>query len=160
LWNGQGCAGPWRLRGARGARPACAAGPSQGRRRVRPGRARGRGQASHGLNGANQMQIGVIGLGRMGGNIVRRLMAHGHDAVVYDRDSKAVAALSGDGAAGAAGIDELVRRLAKPRAVWVMLPAGEITEATIGQLADRLEPDDVIIDGGNTFWKDDVRRAR
>src|SRR5262245_5523210 len=106
------------------------------------------------------MQIGVIGLGRMGGNIVRRLTAHGHDAVVYDRDSKAVAALSGDGAAGAAGVDELVRKLRKPRAVWVMLPAGEITETTISQLADRLEPDDVIIDGGNTFWKDDVRRTR
>jgi 6-phosphogluconate dehydrogenase len=106
------------------------------------------------------MQIGVIGLGRMGGNIVRRLIAHGHDAVIYDRDDKAVTALSGNGAAPAAGLDELVRKLHKPRIAWIMLPAGEITEATIAQLADRLEPGDVIVDGGNTFWKDDVRRAR
>jgi 6-phosphogluconate dehydrogenase len=109
---------------------------------------------------SHSMQIGVIGLGRMGGNIVRRLIAHGHDAVIYDRDSHAVAALSGDGAAPAAGLDELVRKLRKPRVAWVMLPAGEITEATITQLADQLDPDDVIVDGGNTFWKDDIRRAR
>src|SRR5262249_6454131 len=102
------------------------------------------------------MQIGMIGLGRMGGNIVRRLIAHGHDTVVYDRDSKAVAALSGDGAVGVPGLDALVSKLRKPRAVWVMLPAGAITEATIDQLAHHLEPGDVIIDGGNTFWKDDI----
>jgi 6-phosphogluconate dehydrogenase len=96
----------------------------------------------------------------MGGNIVRRLIAHGHDAVIYDRDNKAVATLSHDGAAGAAGLEELVDRLRKPRAVWLMLPAGEITERVIAELADRLDPDDVIIDGGNSFWKDDVRRAK
>ena len=106
------------------------------------------------------MQIGVIGLGRMGGNIVRRLIAHGHDAVIYDRDSKAIATLSDDGAAPAAGLDDLVGKLRKPRTVWVMLPAGEITDSAIAQLADRLEPDDVIVDGGNSFWKDDVRRAK
>jgi 6-phosphogluconate dehydrogenase len=109
---------------------------------------------------SHSLQIGVIGLGRMGGNIVRRLIAHGHDAVIYDRDSHAVAALSGEGAAPATGLDELVRKLRKPRVAWVMLPAGEITETTITQLADRLDPDDVIVDGGNTFWKDDVRRAQ
>src|SRR6266702_3203914 len=106
------------------------------------------------------MQIGMVGLGRMGGNIVRRLMRHGHEAVVYDRDAKAVAALAHEGAAGAAGLDELVGRVAKPRAIWVMLPAGRITETTIGQLADRLEPGDIVLDGGNTFWKDDIRRAK
>jgi len=106
------------------------------------------------------MQIGMVGLGRMGGNIVRRLMQHGHEAVVYDRDAKAVAALAHEGAAGAAGLDELVGRVAKPRAIWVMLPAGKITETTIGQLADRLEPGDIVLDGGNTFWKDDIRRAK
>jgi len=106
------------------------------------------------------MQIGMVGLGRMGGNIVRRLMRHGHEAVVYDRDAKAVAALAREGAAGAAGLDELVGRVAKPRAIWVMLPAGKITETTIGQLADRLDPGDIVLDGGNTFWKDDIRRAK
>ena len=79
------------------------------------------------------MQIGMIGLGRMGGNIARRLMRHGHEAVVYDRDSQAVAALASDGAIGVAGIDELVHKLARPRAVWVMLPAGEITETAIAR---------------------------
>jgi 6-phosphogluconate dehydrogenase len=106
------------------------------------------------------MQVGVIGLGRMGGNIVRRLIAHGHDAVIFDHDSKAIDALSDGGAAPAAGLDDLVGKLGKPRTVWVMLPAGEITEAMIAQLADRLEPGDVIVDGGNSFWKDDIRRAK
>jgi 6-phosphogluconate dehydrogenase len=106
------------------------------------------------------MQIGLIGLGRMGGNIVRRLMQHGHKAVVYDRDPKAIKTLAGEGAAGAGGLEELVRKLDKPRAVWVMLPAGEITEDTIRKLGELLESGDVIIDGGNTFWKDDIRRAQ
>src|SRR4051812_11988515 len=92
----------------------------------------------------NTMQIGMIGLGRMGGNIARRLMQHGHELVVYDRDAKAVAALAGDGAIGAEALEALVQRLGKPRALWVMLPAGEITDATISQLADRLEPGDVV----------------
>jgi 6-phosphogluconate dehydrogenase len=105
------------------------------------------------------MQIGVIGLGRMGGNIVRRLMQHRHETVVYDRDAKAVKALAGEGAAGAGGLEELVRKLKKPRAVWIMLPAGEITEGTVRDLGTLLEPGDVVIDGGNSFWKDDVRRA-
>jgi len=106
------------------------------------------------------MQIGLIGLGRMGGNIARRLMQHGHQAVVYDRDAKAVTSLAEAGAAGAGGLEELVRKLAKPCAIWVMLPAGEITEATIRELGSLLERGDVVIDGGNTFWKDDIRRAR
>src|SRR6195256_6472614 len=105
------------------------------------------------------MQIGIIGLGRMGGNIVRRLIRHGQEAVVYDRDQTAVMSVAGEGAAGASGIEELVRRLAKPRAVWVMLPAGAVTDDTIRRLGELLDTGDVVIDGGNTFWKDDVRRA-
>jgi 6-phosphogluconate dehydrogenase len=106
------------------------------------------------------MQIGVIGLGRMGGNITRRLIQNGHKAVVYDHDANAIATLRQDGAIGAAGIDKLVKQLEPPRAVWLMLPAGKITEDTIGQLAELLAPGDIIIDGGNIFWKDDVRRGK
>jgi len=106
------------------------------------------------------MQIGMIGLGRMGGNIVRRLMQHGHEAVVYDRDAKATTTLANEGATAAGGLKELVQRLGRPRAVWVMLPAGMITEAVIAELAQNLEAGDVILDGGNTFWKDDIRRAK
>jgi 6-phosphogluconate dehydrogenase len=105
------------------------------------------------------MQIGIIGLGRMGGNITRRLMQHGHETVVYDRDAKAVAVLQGDGATGTAGLEKLVAALRAPRAVWLMLPAGKITEDTIGQLGALLQPGDIVLDGGNTFWKDDIRRA-
>jgi 6-phosphogluconate dehydrogenase len=107
------------------------------------------------------MQIGMIGLGRMGANIVRRLMKKGgHQAVVYDKDSKAVAAIGADGATGTKGLEELVQKLEKPRAIWIMLPAGKVTESTIDALAKLLDRDDVIIDGGNTFWQDDIRRAR
>src|SRR6201747_3311231 len=106
------------------------------------------------------MQLGMIGLGRMGGNIVRRLMKHGHTAVVYDKDPRAVAALAADGAAGANALDDFVHKLARPRTVWVMLPAGKITETTIAALSMLMEADDVIIDGGNTFWQDDVRRGK
>jgi 6-phosphogluconate dehydrogenase len=105
------------------------------------------------------MQLGMIGLGRMGGNIVRRLMKDGHTTVVFDKDEKAVAALAADGAAGAKALEDFVAKLAKPRTAWVMLPAGKITEATIEALAHLMEADDVIIDGGNSFWQDDVRRG-
>jgi 6-phosphogluconate dehydrogenase len=106
------------------------------------------------------MQLGMIGLGRMGGNIVRRLMRNGHTAVVYDKDAKAVAGLAGEGAVGAATLEEFVAKLEKPRTAWVMLPAGHITETTIEALAKLMQPGDVIIDGGNTFWQDDVRRGK
>src|SRR3954464_11902343 len=106
------------------------------------------------------MQLGMIGLGRMGGNIVRRLMKSGHTTVVYDKDPKAVAALAADGSVGAAALEEFVRKLDKPRTAWVMLPAGKITEATIDALSKLMEAGDVIIDGGNTFWQDDVRRGK
>jgi 6-phosphogluconate dehydrogenase len=109
---------------------------------------------------AKIMQIGVVGLGRMGGNIVRRLIRHGHQAVVHDRDSNAMKALTGERATGTESIDDLVQKLQSPRAIWVMLPAGEITETTVRDLGDRLQPGDIIIDGGNTFWRDDIRRAR
>src|SRR5438309_432522 len=105
------------------------------------------------------MQLGMIGLGRMGGNIVRRLMQHGHTTVVYDKDPKAVAALAADGAVGSAALEEFVKKLEKPRTAWVMLPAGRITEATVDALTKLMERGDVIIDGGNTFWQDDVRRG-
>src|SRR5438270_12233489 len=106
------------------------------------------------------MQLGMIGLGRMGGNIVRRLMRHGHTTVVYDKDAKAVAGLAGDGAQGSSTLEEFVSKLERPRTAWVTLPAGRITEATIDTLAGVMQTDDVIIDGGNTFWQDDVRRGK
>ncbi|MEQ4254418.1 phosphogluconate dehydrogenase (NAD(+)-dependent, decarboxylating) [Pseudomonas syringae] len=106
------------------------------------------------------MQLGIIGLGRMGGNIARRLMLNGHTTVVYDRDEASRNALANDGSTAVADLKELVGTLAKPRAVWVMLPAGAPTEDTIQTLSELLDADDVIIDGGNTFYKDDIRRAQ
>ncbi|MBC3953511.1 MULTISPECIES: phosphogluconate dehydrogenase (NAD(+)-dependent, decarboxylating) [Pseudomonas] len=109
---------------------------------------------------SNFMQLGIIGLGRMGGNIARRLMLNGHTTVVYDRDEASRGALANEGATAVADLAELVKALDAPRAVWVMLPAGAPTEDTIQMLSQLLEPDDVIIDGGNTFYKDDIRRAQ
>uniref|UniRef100_UPI002FC78756 NAD(P)-binding domain-containing protein n=1 Tax=Bosea sp. (in: a-proteobacteria) TaxID=1871050 RepID=UPI002FC78756 len=106
------------------------------------------------------MQLGVVGLGRMGANIVRRLHRAGHDCVVYDRDPKPGAALARDGAVNATDLKEMVEKLQVPRAIWIMLPAGEITEATLNELSGMLAPGDTLIDGGNAFWKDDVRRGR
>ncbi|WP_409278173.1 phosphogluconate dehydrogenase (NAD(+)-dependent, decarboxylating) [Pseudomonas defluvii] len=105
------------------------------------------------------MQLGIVGLGRMGGNIARRLMRHGHLPVVHDRNVEVLDALVVEGARGAQSLEDMVALLGKPRTVWVMLPAGEATEQTIARLADLLEADDVIIDGGNTHYKDDIRRA-
>jgi 6-phosphogluconate dehydrogenase len=101
----------------------------------------------------------MIGLGRMGGNIVRRLMKHGHNCVVYDRNAQAVGGLAQEGAIGTASLDAMVKAMTPPRAIWIMLPAGEITEATVVELAKAMESGDVIIDGGNSFWRDDIRRA-
>jgi 6-phosphogluconate dehydrogenase len=106
------------------------------------------------------MQLGMIGLGRMGGNIVRRLTRDGHQCVVFDQNPTAIKALVGERISGGADLKQLVGQLEKPRAVWVMLPAGEITEATVTQLGTLLEPGDTIIDGGNAFYKDDIRRAK
>jgi len=105
------------------------------------------------------MQLGMIGLGRMGANMARRLMRGGHQCVVYDRSPDAVKALAAEGATGADSLAALVKGLSKPRAVWVMVPAGAPTEATVTELAGVLEPGDTVIDGGNTFFKDDIRRA-
>src|SRR3569832_310210 len=105
------------------------------------------------------MQLGKNGMGRMGGNIVRRLERDGHTTVVYDRDAKAVSSLAADGSVGTGSLEEFVSKLEKPRTIWVMLPAGKITEDTIAQLAKLMEAGDVIVDGGNTFWQDDVRRG-
>ncbi|MCO5092960.1 phosphogluconate dehydrogenase (NAD(+)-dependent, decarboxylating) [Bosea sp. (in: a-proteobacteria)] len=106
------------------------------------------------------MQLGVIGLGRMGGNIVRRLMRAGHECVVYDRDPKPGRALAADGATVAADLKDMVAKLKAPRAIWVMLPAGSVTEATLATLSGLVAAGDTLIDGGNAFWKDDVRRGR
>jgi 6-phosphogluconate dehydrogenase len=107
------------------------------------------------------MHIGVIGLGRMGGNMSRRLMKAGHHCVVFDANVKPREALAKEGATAAGSLAEVVKALGeKPRAVWVMLPAGRITEETVERLGGLLEPDDIIIDGGNSFYKDDIRRAK
>ena len=106
------------------------------------------------------MQIGMIGLGRMGANMARRLMKGGHEVVVHDRNPEAVAALRTEGAVAAASLDDLIERLAAPRAVWVMVPSGAATEETVAALSETLKPGDTIIDGGNSYFKDDVRRAR
>ncbi|MFE1602735.1 phosphogluconate dehydrogenase (NAD(+)-dependent, decarboxylating) [Methylobacterium sp. ID0610] len=105
------------------------------------------------------MQLGMVGLGRMGGNIVRRLLRAGHTAVVYDRSPEAVAALVEAGATGATSLEDVVAKLEGPRAAWVMLPAGAPTEDTVDRLAALMQADDTIIDGGNSFYKDDIRRA-
>ena len=105
------------------------------------------------------MQLGMIGLGRMGANIVRRLMRDGHTCVVYDVSPEAVAALAAEGATGASSLDDFVAKLDVPRRAWIMVPAGEITETTVRELAARLSDGDTIIDGGNSYYRDDIRRA-
>ncbi|MBN8909673.1 MAG: NADP-dependent phosphogluconate dehydrogenase, partial [Rhodospirillales bacterium] len=107
------------------------------------------------------MQIGVIGLGRMGGNISRRLMRAGHSPIVWDANAGTVQELGKEGAVAASGLQDVVSKLTEtPRAVWVMLPHGKITEDTINTLAGMLSKGDIIIDGGNTYYKDDVRRGK
>src|SRR5215468_6086858 len=105
------------------------------------------------------MQLGMIGLGRMGAGLVRRLMRDGHRCVVYDVSPEAVKALDADGAVGVKSLKDFAAKLEKPRAAWVMVPAGEITDQTISSLAAVLEPGDTIIDGGNTHYVDDIRHA-
>ncbi|MFT4098494.1 MAG: decarboxylating 6-phosphogluconate dehydrogenase [Rhodoblastus sp.] len=106
------------------------------------------------------MQIGIVGLGRMGANIARRLMRAGHQVVAWDRSAEAVAALATDGAASASGLADLAGKLAAPRAVWIMLPAGAATDGAIDEIAPHLSAGDALIDGGNTFWRDDIARAK
>src|SRR3712207_5891286 len=105
------------------------------------------------------MQLGMVGLGRMGANIVRRLMRDGHQCVVFDVNPDSIAQLESEGAVGGPTLEEFVARLEKPRVAWVMIPAG-ITGQIVDQLAALLEPGDIIIDGGNSNYHDDVRRGK
>src|SRR5262245_60081928 len=105
------------------------------------------------------MQLGMVGLGRMGAGLVRRLIGDGHRCVGYDVSPDAVKALQGEGYAGADSLADFVAKLDTPRTAWVMVPAGEITDRTIAALADVLEPGDTIIDGGNSYYHDDIRHA-
>src|SRR5439155_347621 len=106
------------------------------------------------------MQIGMVGLGRMGGNMARRLMRGGHKVVAWARNAKVVQELAGEGAVGTTTLDDFVAKLAAPRVAWVMVPAGAATEQVVMDLARRLSPGDTLIDGGNSYFKDDVRRSR
>src|SRR6516164_2885216 len=105
------------------------------------------------------MQLGMIGLGRMGANMVRRLVKAGHNCVVFDRSADTVKQLAGEGATGATSLDEFVNKLQKPRAIWLMVPAA-VVDATIADLAPKLSKDDILIDGGNSYYIDDIRRAK
>jgi len=105
------------------------------------------------------MQLGMVGLGRMGAGLVRRLIGDGHHCVGYDVSADAVEAIESGGATGATTLEEFAAKLEKPRAAWVMVPAGDITDQTIASLAEVLEPGDTIIDGGNTYYHDDLRHA-
>ena len=106
------------------------------------------------------MKLAMIGLGRMGGNIARRLMRHGHEMVVYDHGQEAIDALAKDGGIPASSLADLPGKLDSPAIYWIMLPAGDPTEQTIQALVEHTKPGDIIIDGGNTFYKDDIRRAK
>ena len=105
------------------------------------------------------MQLGMVGLGRMGGNIVRRLLRSGHTAVVYARNPDAVRAFAAEGAVPSESLADFVAKLETPRVAWVMLPAGAPTEENVMALAGLMQPGDILIDGGNSFYKDDIRRA-
>ena len=105
------------------------------------------------------MQLGMIGLGRMGANMVRRLMKNGHDCVVYDVSQKVVQELAKDGATGASSLDDFVAKLQKPRAVWMMVPAAFVDQM-IQDLASKINKEDILIDGGNSYYRDDIRRAK
>src|SRR5262245_20813088 len=105
------------------------------------------------------MQLGMVGLGRMGSNLVRRLMRDGHHCVAYDVNVGPVKTLEGEGATGAGSLEDFVAKLEKPRAVWLMVPAG-VVGPTLEQLVPLLEPGDTVIDGGNSYYRDDITRAR
>ena len=105
------------------------------------------------------MELGIIGLGRMGGSMSQRLMRAGHTCIVFDHTAAVVQDLATKGATASTGLADMVKQLTAPRAVWIMLPSGAITEATVNELAGLLSPGDTIIDGGNTYYKDDIRRA-
>ena len=106
------------------------------------------------------MQLGIVGLGRMGANMASRLMRDGHEIVAFDVNPDAVSELEGEGATGASSLEDLAAKLTPPRSVWVMVPAGDITEETVEEVAASLESGDAIIDGGNSYYRDDIRRAK
>ena len=105
------------------------------------------------------MQLGMIGLGRMGANLVRRLVRDGHQCVVYDVSPDAVKALEGEGAVGSSSLKDFVSKLDKPRALWIMVPAG-VVQPTLDQLTGQLDAGDIVIDGGNSYYRDDIARAK
>lgn len=105
------------------------------------------------------MQLGMVGLGKMGANMVRRLLRDGHECIVFDTNSDNVRRLTKEGAIGSRSLEELISRLKAPRALWLMVPAGKLTEEAVLAAAERLQPGDTIIDGGNSYFKDDVRRS-
>src|SRR5262245_38394099 len=119
----------------------------------------GRGGGRAGQRKEPHMQLGMIGLGRMGANMVRRLMKAGHECVVQDLSAAAVQELAKEGALGSASLDDFVAKLKKPRAVWLMVPAA-VVDQTLASLAGKLEPGDIVIDGGNSYYHDDIRRAK
>ncbi len=111
------------------------------------------------MSTSTPMTLGMVGLGRMGANMVRRVMRDGHSAVVFDTNPDNVAALVAEGAVGADSLADLKAKMDGPRHVWIMVPAGDVTDSVVKQLAEVLEPDDVIIDGGNSYYRDDIRHA-
>src|SRR5437870_11077012 len=138
-----------RRRGQRDEAPACGHRPRKGRNRAR---------RTDSFAKESAMQLGMIGLGRMGANMVRRLLQGGHQCVVFDRSPKAVEELTRAKAVGASSIADLVKKLPTPRAVWLMVPAGGV-DTTINDLLPHLTPGDILIDGGNSYYIDDIRRA-
>ena len=106
------------------------------------------------------MRLGMVGLGRMGANMTRRLLRGGHEVVVTDLNAENVQRISGEGALSSSSLDDFVSKLGKPRVAWLMVPAGEATEKTVQALAQRVQPGDILIDGGNSYFKDDVRRSK
>jgi len=112
------------------------------------------------IAGGKRMQLGMVGLGRMGANMTRRLMLGGHKLVVSDLSADSVKQLAGEGATGSSSLEDLVSKLKPPRAVWIMVPSGPPTEQTVNKLAEHMQAGDAIIDGGNSYFKDDVRRAK
>src|SRR5260370_2626354 len=113
----------------------------------------------HLIRGADTMQLGMSGLGRMGANMVRRLQKDGQKCVVYDRSADSVKQLASEGATGASSLNDFVKKLKKPRAIWLMVPAA-VVDATLKDLVGKLEKNDVVIDGGNSYYIDDIRRAK
>ena len=111
------------------------------------------------MNKQTTMQLGMVGLGRMGANMVRRLLKNGHQCVVFDRSQEAVTALVQEQAVGAGSLQDLIRKLEKPRKIWLMVPAA-VTDQAIADLLPHLESGDILIDGGNSYYVDDIRRAR